>query len=258
MRYARTAPSVTAAAVTGLALSLSLGGCGSQAYDVAAPPTASVPSDVLGRAPGLIWPTTSARKLAELQDLADRGRRPDLLEPVAVARAYVTSALPAAVAAAARAPGTAVGPFVRSGPATGEVQVTSGGLSTSTVYLRQFSSGQRPPAGTAAERGIWYVQGIGSADLAVLDLDYDGTRLTGALVPAQDGTLTIQVARADGTVVATGEPTAQARHLVPLDVSAPNEAALLVTAVLATVDGTLAPRAFRIGAPDAPAEELGD
>jgi len=183
-----------------------------------------------------------------LQDLTDQGRRPDLLDPVAVARQYAAVAMPGA-AAVARAGGVPeTGAFVSTGPTTGEVSVTGTGLSPSTVYLRRLERDARD-ATSGPHQSIWYVQGVGSADLAVLDVDYDGQRLVASFIPASDGTLRVRVSGLDEGVLAEQVMSTRTGHLNPLDVDAPGHPGLVVSATLDLADGSIAPREFRVGAP---------
>lgn len=183
-----------------------------------------------------------------LQDQTDRGRRPDLLDPVAVARQYAAAALPGA-AARARVDGAPVtGPFTSTGPTTGEVPVTGVGLSPSTVYLHRLDRPGRNAMSTPRP-AIWYVQGVGTPVLAVLDVDYDGQRLVASFIPAQDGTLTVRVTGLKGELLAEQVVSTRAEHLSPVDVTVPGQPGLVVSATLVLADGGVAPREFRIGAP---------
>jgi hypothetical protein len=199
-------------------------------------------------APGAVWPSRDGSALMALQDLTDRGRRPDLLDPVAVARQYAAGAMPGA-AALRRAGGVPViGPFTATGPTTGQVPVTGPGLSPSTVYLRRLE----PDAGDPKSRpdhSIWYVQGVGAPALAVLDVDYDGQRLVASYIPASDGTLTVRVTGLNEGLLAEQATSARTGHLNTLDIDVPGQPGLVVSATLAQADGSIAPREFRIGAP---------
>ncbi|HEY9376021.1 MAG TPA: hypothetical protein VIQ02_02865, partial [Jiangellaceae bacterium] len=199
-------------------------------------------------APGAVWPSRDGSALMALQDLTDRGRRPDLLDPVAVARQYAAGAMPGA-AALRRAGGVPViGPFTATGPTTGQVPVTGPGLSPSTVYLRRLE----PDAGDPKSRpdhSIWYIQGVGAPALAVLDVDYDGQRLVASYIPASDGTLTVWVTGLDGDLLAEQVTSTRTGHLNTLDIDVPGQPGLVVSATLAQADGSIAPREFRIGAP---------
>ena len=224
-------------------------GCGTAPDDV--PTTVDVPAAATGApvAPGAVWPSRDESALMALQDLTDRGGRPDLLDPVAVARQYAAAAMPGAAAARAGAGGAPVtGPFTATGPTTGEVPVAGAGLSPSTVYLRQLER-QAPDARSGPQHPIWYVQGIGTPVLAVLDVDYDGQRLVASFIPTSGGTLTVRVTGLDGVLLAEQVTTARTGHLNPVDVNAPGQPGLVVSATLALTDGNIAPREFRIGAP---------
>jgi len=199
-------------------------------------------------APGAVWPSRAGSALMALQDLTDRGHRPDLLDPVAVARQYAAAAMPgaAALAGAGRVPVT--GPFTATGPTTGQVPVTGPGLSPSTVYLRRLEPDAGDPK-SGRQQSIWYIQGVGTAALAVLDVDYDGQRLVASFIPASNGTLTVRVTGLDKRLLAEQVTSTRTGHLNPVDINAPGQPGLVVSATLALADGSIAPREFRIGAP---------
>lgn len=246
----RTGQRRTAATLGVLLLAAALTGCGSASDD--APTTVAVDAAAPGApvAPGAVWPSRDDASLTALQDQTDNGRRPDLLDPVSVAAQYAVAALPGAAGRLAAGSSAGTGPFVATGPSTGEVVITGDGLSPSTVYLRRLERPGRDRASNR-QRSIWYVQGVGSSALAVLDVDYDGQRLVASYVPASDGTLTVRVTGLDGGLLAEQVVPARAEHLAPVDVTAPGQGALVVSATLALGDGSIAPREFRIGAPSA-------
>jgi hypothetical protein len=185
-----------------------------------------------------------------LQDLTDRGRRPDLLDPVAVARQYAAIAMPGAGALAGAGGVPVTGPFTSTGPTTGQVPVTGPGLSPSTVYLRRLEPDADDPK-SGRQQSIWYIQGIGTAALAVLDVDYDGQRLVASFIPASDGTLTVRVTGLDEGLLAEQVTPTRTGRLNTLDIDVSGQPALVVSATLALADGSIAPRQFRIGAPGA-------
>jgi hypothetical protein len=222
-------------------------GCGTASGDA---PTVSgragAPSALV--APGAVWPSRDGSALVALQDLADRGRRPDLLDPAAVARQYAAVAMPGA-AALRRAGGVpTIGPFTSTGPMTGEVPVTGPGLSPSTVYLRRLEPNAHDPT-SRPDHSIWYVQGVGTPALAVLDVDYDRQRLVASYIPASDGTLTVRVTGLNEDLLAEQVTSTRTGHLNTLDIDIPGQPGLVVSATLAQADGSIAPREFRIGAP---------
>ena len=201
-------------------------------------------------APGAVWPGRDGSALMALQDLTDRGRRPDLLDPVAVARQYAAVAMPGAAALAGAGSVPVTGPFTATGPTTGQVPVTGPGLSPSTVYLRRLDPDAGDPK-SGRQQSIWYIQGVGTPALAVLDVDYDGQRLVASFIPASNGTLTVRVTGLDERLLAEQVTSTRTGHLNPVDIDAPGQPALVVSATLALADGSIAPREFRIGAPGA-------
>lgn len=221
-------------------------GCGTIREDAAT--TRSTPATTRASpvAPGAVWPSRDQSTLLALQDLSDRGRRPDLLDPVDVARQYAAAAMPGAAARAADHGAPVAGPFTATGPTTGEVSVAGVGLSPSTVYLRRLER-NRGEAPTGPAQSIWYVQGVGSPLLSVLDVDYDGQRLVASFVPGGDGSLTVRVTGLDESLLIEQVTSARSEHLNAVDVHIPNQPALVVSASLTLADGSIAPREFRIG-----------
>jgi hypothetical protein len=65
----------------------------------------------------------------------------------------------------------------------------------------------------------------------------------------RDGTLTGRVTGVDEILLAEQTTSAQAGHLSPIDVDAPGQPALVVSATLALPEGSIAPREFRVGPP---------
>jgi hypothetical protein len=225
-------------------------GCGAVSGD---PPTTATgragASPSAPVAPGAVWPSRDGSALVALQDLADRGRRPDLLDPVAVARQYAAAAMPGAAALRRAGSVQVTGRFTATGPTTGQVPVTGPGLSPSTVYLRRLEP-EAHDTTSRPDRSIWYIQGVGTPTLAVLDVDYDGQRLVASFIPAGNGTLTVRVTGLDERLLAEQVTPARAGHLNPVDIDAPGQPGLVVSATLAQANGNIAPREFRIGAPN--------
>ena len=85
----------------------------------------------------------------------------------------------------------------------------------------------------------------------MLDVDYDGQRLVASFIPASDGTLTVRVTGLDEGLLAEQVTSARTGRLTPVDIDAPGQPGLVVSATLALADGSIAPREFRIGAPSA-------
>jgi hypothetical protein len=225
-------------------------GCGAVSDDAPTTVSGRAASPSAPVAPGAVWPSRDGSALMALQDLTDRGRRPDLVDPVAVARQYAAVAMPGA-AAMRRAGGVPVtGRFTATGPSTGQVPVTGPGLSPSTVYLRRLERDAGDPK-SGPQQSIWYVQGVGTAALAVLDVDYDGLRLVASFIPASEGTLTVRVTSLDEGLLAEQVTSTRTGRLNPVDIDAPGQPGLVVSATLALADGSIAPREFRIGAPGA-------
>jgi hypothetical protein len=240
----------SASALGVMALVAAMVGCGAASDEPLATVSGRPASPSALVAPGAVWPSREGSALVALQDLADRGRRPDLLDPAAVARQYTAVAMPGA-AALRRADGVpTIGPFTATGPTTGEVPVTGPGLSPSTVYLRRLEP-KAHDATSRPDQSIWYVQGVGTPALAVLDVDYDGQRLVASYIPASDGTLTVRVTGLDERVLAEQVTSTRTGHLNPLDIDISGQPVLVVSAILAQADGSIAPREFRIGAPGA-------
>jgi hypothetical protein len=228
-------------------LMAAMAGCGTVSDDSHTTVSGRAASPSAPVAPGAVWPSRDGSALVALQDLAERGRRPDLVDPVAVARRYAAVGMPGAGALAGGGVPT-IGPFTSTGPTTGEVPVTGPGLSPSTVYLRRLERDAGDPT-SRPDHSIWYVQGVGTPALAVLDVDYDGQRLVASFIPASDGTLTVRVTGLDEGLLAEQVTSTRAGRLNPVDVDAPGQPGLVVSATLALADGSIAPREFRIGAP---------
>jgi len=236
-----------AVAVGGLLLLLATG-CANTGDGAATTTPELPPTEAPAAAPGAIWPSTGEAQLDRLHALANRGQRPDLLDPVAVARVYVTTALPPEAKAAPLAPGLVVARFKATSPKTGEVAVHGPRMSPSTVFLHRYAAPAKSGP-TSDAKPIWYVQGLGSEDLAVLDVDYNGARLSGALVPTRTGRITMRASTLDGQVLAERATAAVKGRLVDIDVAAPDQPGLVFTAVLTADDGITALRVFRLGPP---------
>jgi hypothetical protein len=221
----------SAAALGVVLLVAAMAGCGTASGDA---PTVSgragAPSALV--ALGAVWPSRDGYALVALQVLADRGRRPDLLDPVAVARRYAAVAMPGAAALRWAGGVPVVGLFTSTGPMTGEVPVTGPGLSPSTVYLRRLEPNAHDETSRPVH-SIWYVQGVGTPALAVLDVDYDGQRLVASFIPASDGTLTVLVTGLDEDLLAEQVMSTRTGHLNTLDIDVPGQPGLVVSATLA-------------------------
>ena len=233
-----------------MALVAAMVGCGAASDEPPATVSGRPASPSALVAPGAVWPSREGSALVALQDLADRGRRPDLFDPVAVARQYTAVAMPGAAALRRAGSIPVTGSFSSTGPTTGQVPVTGPGLSPCTVFLRRLEPNAGDPK-SGPHQSIWYVQGVGTAALAVLDVDYDGQRLVASFIPAGDGTLTVRVTGLDQDLLAEQVTSTRTGHLNPVDIDAPGQPALVVSATLALADGSIAPREFRIGAPNA-------
>jgi hypothetical protein len=229
-------------------LMAAMAGCGTASDDAPTTVSGRAASPSAPVAPGAVWPSRNGPALMALQDLTDRGRRPDLLDPVAVARQYAAAAMPGAAALTEAGSVPVTGPFTSTGPTTGEVPVTGPGLSPSTVYLRRLEPNADDPK-SGPHDSIWYVQGVGTPALAVLDVDYDGQRLVASFIPASDGTLTVRVTGLNEGLLSEQVTSTRAGRLNPVDIDAPGQPGLVVSATLAQADGSIAPREFRIGAP---------
>ena len=232
------------------AAAVAVAGCGTATDDSVTTVSAPAASAEAPAAPGAVWPRRDGAALVALQELTDRGRRPDLLDPVTVARQYAAVAMPGAASLAGTA-APVTGAFTSTGPTTGEVQVSGVRLAPSTVYLRQLNRAA-PGARPGPQPPIWYVQGVGTALLAVLDVDYDGQRLVASFIATSDGTLTVRVTGVDENLLAEQATPAQAGYLTPIEVDVPGQPGLVVSATLALPDGSIAPREFRVGPPAPP------
>jgi hypothetical protein len=219
------------------------GGTSERAATTAAQPV--VPTEDAAT-PGAIWPATGEARLEQLREQANRGQRPDLLDPNRTARAYIMTGLPPEARAAAASPGVNLGSFRPTSRNAGEVTVRGSRMAATTVSLRRYDGAGPQPSG---QRPIWYVQGLGSADFAVLDVDYDGSRLTGALVPGRVGRVVMRTTTLDGEVLDERATGASAGRLVEISVAAQDQPGVVFTAVLTGDDGLTSIRVFRIGRP---------
>jgi hypothetical protein len=193
--------------------------------------------------PQAIWPAAEEAALERARVAADLGRRPELLDPEAAARAYLTTGLPPE-ADATGGPGLRLGRFTSAGGDAGEITASGPQISPTTVSLRRWDGSASVPS-----RPIWYVQGAGSAALAVIDPDRDGTQLSGSLVPTAAGWVMIRVTGPDGRELARRRVPAQPHRLVDLTTPLSGAGVVVVTAVLVADDGTVALRAFRFDPP---------
>jgi hypothetical protein len=236
-------PAAAVAAVLVALLVVACGGTSERAATTAAQPV--VPTEDAA-APGAIWPATREARLEQLRDQANRGQRPDLLDPSRTARAFMMTGLPPEARAAAAAPGVSLGSFRPVSRNAGEVTVRGSRMAATTVSLRRYDGSGPQPSG---QRPIWYVQGLGSADFAVLDADYDGSRLTGALVPGRVGQVVMRTSTLDGEVLDERATRVTAGRLVEISVAAQDQPGVIFTAVLTGDDGLTSVRVFRIGRP---------
>ena len=239
----------SAAALGVMVLVAAVAGCGAASDEPPATVSGRPASPSALVAPGAVWPSREGSALVALQDLTDRGRRPTCSTRSRWPASTRPSRCP--VRPPWRGGGVPVtGPFTATGPTTGQVPVTGPGLSPSTVYLRRLEPDAGDPK-SGRHQSIWYIQGVGTPALAVLDVDYDGQRLVASFIPASDGTLTVRVTGLDERLLAEQVTSTRTGHLNPVDIDAPGQPALVVSATLALADGSIAPREFRIGAPGA-------
>jgi hypothetical protein len=233
------------AVVLGVLLTLPVAGCASTdgGGTTTAPEPVSPTEDPA--APGAIWPGTGKARLEQLRGLANRGQRPDLLDPVGAARTYITTALPPDAKQATA--GVVLARFRATSPDSGEVTVRGRRMAPTVVSLHRYD----PVSGgnMAGQRPIWYVRGLGSPDLAVLDVDYDGDRLTGALVPGRSGRVVLRTSALDGKILQHRAVSAVKGRLIDIGAAAHDQPAVVFSAVLTGDDGITSLRIFRIGAP---------
>jgi hypothetical protein len=226
-------------------------GCGNGGDVVVSTDPGSTAPPEASAQPQAIWPSTQQAQLDQLRGQANRGQRPDLLDPLAVARGYLTTASPPEARARAALSGLVLSRFKATSAETGEVEAHGDRLLPTTVALHRYAG---PPGSEtrSGEKPIWYVQGLGSRDLAVLDVEYNGKRLSCSLVPTKSGRITARTSTLEGEPLDERTVEATPGTLVDVGARIPDQSGLLFTAVLLADDGTTALRIFRLG-PPAPA-----
>jgi hypothetical protein len=161
-----------------------------------------------------VWPSVDAEGLASLQQDADGGRRPDLLDPQAVAGGFLGELLPRGETSTT----FAVGAFRQGDAESGEVPYTLAGGADGTVLVRRGGG-----AGS-----IWYVVGATSASLDVLQVRHEAGTVVADVQSSMDGDLTwtgaTSIAVKSGQKVSIGHPGAATDGSYPI--------------VLRLVDGT--------------------
>lgn len=135
-----------------------------------------------------VWPATTDEGLARLQAEADAGRRPDLLDPRAVAGGYLSERLLDPSTRRSVQP-FKVNEFLEGDPSSGEVPYESPTGSDAGWVLVRRSGG---------DGSIWYVVGSNSRSIAVKVAAYDGSELAGEVVSSHSGSLDIRVSSTDG------------------------------------------------------------
>jgi hypothetical protein len=123
-----------------------------------------------------VWPATDSAGLAVLQQDADAGRRPDLLDPQAVAGGFLSELLPRNETPTS----FAIGAFQLGDNTSGEVPYSLDGKPVGTVLLRR----------TGGDRSIWYVTGATSDTLQILTTRREETHLVADVQTTRAGTLT--------------------------------------------------------------------
>lgn len=189
--------------------------------------------------PPAVWPATTLEDLDALRADATAGRRPDLLDPRAVAGACLTERLAGPGRDLPADVGLAVGPFEPGAPGEGPVGYDAAG-SAGTVALRRLGG----------DGGVWYVTGSSAARLAVRHVGYDGTDLDGEVVAGAGGTLEVTVRPVDGSdPVSTEVHEVEAGQPLPLAQRFAGKPGLLVALELAAADGTVVLAEVRVDAP---------
>lgn len=161
-------------------------------------PTPSTEPEPDGRTPATtsvqrpVWPATTDEELARLQKEADAGLRPDLLDPRAVAGGYLSERF-ADESTGRLTQQFGVGEFAQVEADSGEVPYASppGSPTGGTVLVGR----------AGGEGAIWFVVASISPRVEVRAAVYDGKELTGEVVAAGNGTLTVRLLATDG-----GEP----------------------------------------------------
>jgi hypothetical protein len=123
-----------------------------------------------------VWPATDSAGLAVLQQDADAGRRPDLLDPQAVAGGFLSELLPRNETPTS----FAIGAFQLGDNTSGEVPYSLDGKPAGTVLLRR----------TGGDRSIWYVTGATSDTLQILTTRREVTHLVADVQTTRAGMLT--------------------------------------------------------------------
>ncbi|MCU1487433.1 MAG: hypothetical protein JWN67_4179, partial [Actinomycetia bacterium] len=126
-----------------------------------------------------LWPATDAVGLASLQQQADNDRRPDLLDPVAVAGNALYELLPRSETSTSYS----LGDFQLGDPNSGEVPYTLSDGSSGVVQLRRTAPNDKTK--------IWYVTGVTSDALQVLEYRHEGRALVIDVQSTVAGTLTL-------------------------------------------------------------------
>jgi hypothetical protein len=108
-----------------------------------------------------VWPAVDQGALDLLQQDADEGRRPDLLEPVSVAAAYLSALLPRDSSATPFP--FHVGNFRQGDPTSGEVPFDLDGVEAGSILVRRDGEG-----------GIWHVDTVASTGVSFAGVELVG------------------------------------------------------------------------------------
>lgn len=140
-----------------------------------------------------VWPATDAEGIEALQAQADSGERPDLLDPRAVAGAFLTEVL-------AGSADFGVQDLRQGDASSGEVPYALADGADGTVLVRR----------SGGEGSIWYVVGATSASLEIAELRREETHLVADVRSSMSGTLqwtgAPPVAVRSGEIVSIGRP----------------------------------------------------
>jgi hypothetical protein len=143
-----------------------------------------------------VWPATDTEGLASLQQQADEGKRPDLLEPEAVAGAFLAELLPRGESVTSYA----VGEFRRGDVTSGEVPYTLSTGGGGTILLRNLGE----------DGSIWFVAGAVSDDLQLVETRREETHLVADVQSDLAGALTwtgaTSIRVSPGQTVSIGRP----------------------------------------------------
>lgn len=143
-----------------------------------------------------VWPATDSAGLAELQRQADDGFRPDLLDPQAVAGAFLAELLPRDESPTSYT----VGDFQQGDTTSGEVPYILSDGASGTILVRT----------TGEDGAIWFVSGATSDDLEIVEARREETHLVADVRSGATGTLTwtgaTPVAVEAGQLVSIGRP----------------------------------------------------